>query len=122
MINMNIKTPFLVGHVLLKSSLSLEEVGKILSDKIFGGLEFGGKDLEIHDEIPAIFIQSPVIGLKIILDGYSGFGDDQSFNLSISPWISIEHVEREDVRLDNYLFQLLQVELKGVEDIEIFEN
>ena len=62
------------------------------------------------------------VGLKIILDGYSGFGDDQSFNLSISPWISIEHVEREDVRLDNYLFHLLQVELKDVEDIEVFEN
>ncbi|MEP6750032.1 MAG: hypothetical protein ABJB86_19995 [Bacteroidota bacterium] len=119
---MNSKVPFIVGYVSLKSVLTLEEVGKIISDRLFGSLEFGGKDLEIHEEIPAIFIQSPILGLKIVLDGYAGFDKNSGFNLSIAPCVDIIGVKYNDIRIDIYLFHLLKTALKDVPEIEVFEN
>ena len=110
---MSEKVPFIVGYASLKSSLTIEEVGEILSNKVFGGLKFGGKELEIYEEVPAIFIQEPIMGLKIVLDGYSGFDEDSGFNLSVGPWLILEGFLREDVRIDNYLQQLLKALLIG---------
>jgi hypothetical protein len=61
---MKLKLPWFVGYAGMQSNLSLEEVGKILSDRVFGGLEFSGRDLEIHEEVPAIFIQEPIMGQR----------------------------------------------------------
>lgn len=109
---------FFVGYVALRSALTLEEVGDVLSQRIFVGLKFGGKDLEIHEEIPAIFIQESIMGLKVVLDGYSGTDEGRWFTLSGSPNGSIEY-DKVQTRLDNYLYQLLKKELAEVKEIEV---
>jgi hypothetical protein len=122
---MKSKLPFFVGYASLQSNMTLEEVGLILSEKIFAGLKFSGKELEIHEEVPAIFIQEPVMGLKIILDGFSGLEQDKYFTLSIGPWISFNEAESITIRLDNYLRELLKVSLKDVNDVVVmvdYEN
>jgi len=111
--------PFFVGYVSLQSNLALEEVGEMLSEKIFAGLKFSGKELEIHEEIPAIFIQQPIMGLKVILDGFSGLEEDKHFTLSIMPWITLDAEQENSIRLDNYLIELFKVSLKEYSDIVI---
>lgn len=113
------KIPFLVGHVTLQSNLSLEEVGQILSEKIFGGLQFGGKELAIHEEVPAIFIDQQFMGLQVVLDGYSGLDNDSSFELSIHQVKAFEGLRNEAVNLDDYLTALLNQRLDGKEGIYI---
>lgn len=118
---MNKSVPFFVGYASLQSSLSLEEVGEILSREVFGGLSFGGKELDIHEEIPAVFIQNSFMGLKVVLDGYSGFGQDEYFTLSVGSSISFKNVESETVSLDDYLFNLLKIALKDVEALMVID-
>jgi hypothetical protein len=113
--------PFIVGYATLQSDLSIEEVGLLLSSKIFGGLEFSGKHLEIHEEIPAIFINTLLLGLRIVLDGYSGFGPDQNFTLPISPWITFAGKKYEEVRLDGYLTELLRNQLADNKEIIVLD-
>ncbi len=114
--------PFIVGYVSFKSELSLEKVGTILSQKLFGGLEFGGKELEIHEEVPAIFLDEPILGLKVVLDGYSGFEGENHFTLSISPWIPLPDIERMEVRIDDYLVEILKSQLDGTDSIKVLED
>jgi len=111
----------IVGDVSLKSNLTLEEVGEILSRKVFGGLPFEGREKHIHEEIPAIYIASPIIGLRIVLDGYSGFDEDAGFTVEIMPWIRAKDAPSETVNLDGYLAQILKIQLEGVKDIIVLE-
>src|SRR5436190_22655901 len=113
---------FIVGYATLKSELTLEEVAGILSDNLFGGLEFGGKELEIHEEVPAVFLNQPILGLKVVLDGYSGFEEENHFTLSIGPWIPLPGIERTEVRIDYYLIELLKNQLKDFDSIKIVEE
>jgi hypothetical protein len=119
---MTIKVPYIVGYASFKSNLPIEEVGEILSDKIFGGLQFGGKELNICEEVPAIFIQSPIMGLQIVLQGYSGLLGNNHFDLSIIPLIELSGIEFEQVKIDIYLIELLRTSLEGIEDIVILEE
>ncbi len=112
----------MVGYVLLKSSLPLEEVGQILSDRILGGLKFGGKDLSIHEEIPAIFIQSSILGLEIVLDGNSGYEEDCGYSLSITPYADALNGNYKEIRIDSYLFHHLKHKLADIHDVKVYEN
>lgn len=106
------KFPYLIGTVSFQSNLSLEQVGELLSLRVFGGLKFTGKESAIYDEVPAIFIKGHVIGFKVILSGYSGFSEDQGFCLSVFPELYIDGVEHQDIKIDEYLKQLLKVLFK----------
>jgi hypothetical protein len=113
---MNLKIPWFVGYASMQSALSLEEVGELLSEKVFGGLKFSGRELEIHEEVPAIFIQEPIMGLKVVLEGYSGFDENVHFHLSVAPWITFDEFDEETIRLDHYLVELLKISLKELKD------
>lgn len=113
---MNLKLPWFVGYAAIQSNLSLEEVGQLLTEKVFAGLEFSGKELEIHEEVPAIFIQQPLMGLKVILEGYSGFEKNTQFGLSVAPWITFDEFDSDTIRLDHYLIELLKISLNDVKD------
>ena len=65
------KETILLGtSVGIKCNLELIELGELLSEKVFAGIKFGGLNEHIHEEIPAIYIDEPVLGFQIILDGY----------------------------------------------------
>jgi hypothetical protein len=106
--------PLLWGTCSLKSSLSLEELADKISSKLFCGLKFSGKEFCIHEEIPAIFIENPFMGLRVILDGYSGLGEEEGFCLYVEPYedfstnlISRENIKEYRVLLDDYLYSWL---------------
>lgn len=115
------RVPFLIGYVKLKSDLDIEKVGQILSERIFGGLQFEGKEKKIYDEVPAIYIKSNILGFRVILSGYSGLDEDKWFSLEIRSEVRIKGVKREEFKLDNYLYYLLKNKLGDVKDIIIEE-
>ncbi|GEB30575.1 MULTISPECIES: hypothetical protein [Brevibacillus] len=115
------KLPYLVGDVTIKSNLEIEEVGNVISKEILGGLKFGGKEKRIYDEVPALFISSPLLGLSVVLQGYKGFGETEGYVLSILPNDNICDVEREEFKLDYYLTMLLKSVLKNHDEIEVLD-
>jgi len=113
--------PFFVGFVSLKSNLEIEEVGDIISRKVFGGLKFGGKELEIYEEVPAIFISSSVLGLRAVLQGYKGFGEGEGYVLTISSNDNMRYEKREEFKLDYYLVTLLRSVLEDHNEITVLD-
>lgn len=107
--------------------LSLEEVAVILCQKIFAGAEFGGKEKAIRDEVPAVFIDRPFMGLRVILMGYSGLEEDKGFTVSIEPsagfgtYLYLKKIEEIRVDMDDYLYHLFAEALQGNSDIQVLK-
>ena len=113
--------PYITGLVRIKSNLTLEEVGAILSRELFGDLKFGGRDKSIHEEIPAIFIEPTILGSQIILDGYNEEDEDQTFLLSILPLRSSD-LKSEKFRVNEYLTSLVKYLLRERSDLTVLEE
>jgi len=115
------KIPYFSGSVVLLSNLSIEEVGNILSDRLFGGLPFGGKEQCLYEEVPAIFIEPFILGFNIILSGYGGFGEDEGYVLETrqDKKFSIDYVQSSHYRLDGYLYLLVKDALKDISEIVV---
>ncbi len=116
---MNPKEPFITGTANIKSNLTIEQIGEILSDKIFSGIPFEGKDLNIYDEVPAIFIKNDFLGFNIILQGYPLSESENGYWLEIIQNFKIAKAEYSEVSIDNYLKALLVEKLKGIEHIDL---
>jgi hypothetical protein len=121
------KIPEFLGYISLRSNLPLEALGELLSEKVFAGAKFGGKERAIHEEIPAIFIQNPFMGMLIVLDGYSGLGDDKWFTIHFQTWgdfgryLRTNQIEENRVKLDWYLYYLFKEGLQNHPEIVIIE-
>lgn len=113
--------PFLVGYAMMKSNLKIEEVGEILSNRLFGDLKFEGKEKNIYDEVPAMYVESDIIGLRFILSGYSGMGESERFILEISPIHIFKDIDQKEYRLDRYLTLLLKDVLVDVQEIQVMD-
>lgn len=74
--------PYLVCSLVFLSEKSLEEVAAIISAKLIGGIPFVGRDEHIYDEIPAVYAEHDVLGLRLILQG---FGGEEGYQLEIKP-------------------------------------
>lgn len=116
------KLPFIVGSVSLKSNLIIEEVGEIISDKLFGGLKFGGREMSVYEEVPAIYISSHVLGLRVILSGYSGHGEEDGYALEVSPGITANGFEWKEYNIGLYLTQLCKEVLADTAEISVLES
>jgi hypothetical protein len=49
--------------------LPLREVAKLLSEELFAGVRFTGKDEGIWDEVTAIRLERDFLGLRVVLGG-----------------------------------------------------
>src|SRR5438876_5199785 len=58
----------------LWSDKSLEEVAEIVSNRLFGGVRFIGKGEYIRDEVPAIYSERDILGMRVVLTGGPGQG------------------------------------------------
>ncbi len=115
MMNTN-SIPSIWGSLNFDTSLSLENLGSVISDAMFSGLPFGGRDKNIYDEIPAIFIERELLGLKIVLSG----NEDNGYRLEIQSYFRPKGVTNESVYLDGYLFEFFKSYLEfSSEDIGI---
>jgi len=108
------------GTVDFVCSLSLEECGKLLSERLLGGIPFVGGGLDsIFDEIPAIYTKPDILGLRFIV---AGFGGSRGFAFGILPGQTSPATSPEEpatvVDLSSYLKGLLLSfpEFEGVTD------
>lgn len=118
----------MLGTGIMKTNLSLEELAKIISDQLFGGKRFGGKERSIWEEVPAVFINEPILGLLVILG--EGRSDEESRNcfvLKINTWGDLDRysyhnkIPEKRIRLDGYLYHLLKFGLRRFPEVEIVE-
>jgi len=109
-----LKLPFFECDLLIISDMSIEEVGELISKKLFGGLPFGGKENYIYDEIPAIYIKDKILGFKIILNGFPGKNGGYILHL-VSKFESMEDMEFEEIDLEKYI----ACALGDIEELEI---
>ncbi|GMQ64600.1 hypothetical protein [Vallitalea maricola] len=106
--------PFIKGTTTFQSSLSIVEVGAIISQKVFGGLVLKGLEKRIYDEVPIIFINSEILGLRVVLSGYSGYSEGNHFVLQISPhgfskkFGKFVKNDIQEIKLNEYLKQLME--------------
>lgn len=119
----NNTVPDIWGYGIVKSDLSLEEVAAIISEKLFGGLPFGGKDRHIYEEVPAVLIGTPIMGMRIVLAA----GTPGHYVLEIQPHgLFRRHLTKNEVpgiriRFDAYLYHLLKQGLKDIPGIQVPE-
>ncbi|NPC91687.1 hypothetical protein HOO54_05400 [Bacillus sp. WMMC1349] len=74
------KFPYFKCLLPIKSNKDIHEVAKIISDKLFGGLPFGGLDDYIYEEVPAVYINPPILGLEAVIQG---FGGEKGYTLEV---------------------------------------
>lgn len=73
------KTIFRKAFLSIKSELDILSLGKVIGERMAGGLTFGGLEEYIRDEIPAVYINN-LLGCRLILSGFPG---DQGYNLEL---------------------------------------
>lgn len=59
----------LTCDVRITSKLTLQQIGAILSERVFGGIPMGGLTEYIRDEVPAIYTTNRYLGTRFILLG-----------------------------------------------------
>lgn len=96
--------PSIWGSLIFNTSLSLDELGGIVSEVMFCGLPFVGLDKNIYDEVPAVFIEGQPLGLKIILSGAKDYG----YTLEVQSYFRDKEVKNERVYVDGYLFEFFK--------------
>jgi len=106
--------PFLRCGLRIVSDMSIEEVGELISRKLFGGLSFGGKEDYICEEIPAIYIKKQLLGIRIILNGFPGKNGGYILDL-VSDFEYPKNTKYEEVDLKKYI----AVALGDIEGLEI---
>jgi hypothetical protein len=73
------KSVFRKAFLFIKSELDIETLGKLISEKLAGGLPFGGLEEYIRDEVPAVYINN-ILGCRLILLGFPG---ELGYNLEL---------------------------------------
>ena len=101
----------------IRSPLELEEVGRIVSDRVLGGLPLEGREDYIRDEVPAIYNRIPILGMELILQGGP---DDEGYNLSGDPVDLVNELSLAEFNsclrdISGFVARLLQ----GAEGIEV---
>lgn len=74
------KTVYRKAYLVIKSELDIESLGRLISEKLVGGLPFGGLEKYIRDEIPAVYIND-ILGCRLILLGFPG---ELGYNLELA--------------------------------------
>lgn len=114
----------ITGNVHFKSNLSIMNVGKLVSEKLFGGLEFSGLENNYFEEVPGVLINNGVLGLQISIQetGNDG-GTSKKYVLSISPmhWAGNDYTIVWG-KLDNYLKSIFKNAFKDDNVIQLIEQ
>jgi hypothetical protein len=99
------------GRVTFSSPLEIEEVGKLIGEKMFAGLVFEGLDMNIHDEVPTVLIIKSVMGIRFwISQDYDTDPNIRFYTLGCTQTYEIDssHNPYTPVLLDVYLRALMK--------------
>jgi hypothetical protein len=111
------------GWVTLKTTLDLNDLGKILSKTIFSNIPFVGEEENIHEHIPAVYLEKEWLGLRVELGGFSGFLDDDGYSIIVKTSYNLKiNSEGNWLYINSYLFGLFMELLKDYPEIQIIEN
>lgn len=122
------KEPHLITHITgnihFESNLSIIEVGKVVGEKLFGGLEFSGLEKNYFEEIPGILINNGVLGLQVsIQETGINNGVSKKYVLSISPMYKVDN-EYTIVwgKLDYFLNSIFKYAFRHNDAIQLIEQ
>jgi hypothetical protein len=98
------KYPFLVAN--FRSPLDLDAVCALLSARLFANAAFHPSNA--REEVPCRALQGGVLGMRVLIYGYGGADGYQLWIDPIfPPDFPIAILDRDSVRLDEYLFHVL---------------
>jgi hypothetical protein len=105
-------------RVQLNSSLNLEELGEIISNRALGGIQFIGRDEHIRDEAPAIYTKSNVLGARFILMQEPDV--DHIFHLECDSQELVKSLTVQDIRSARFdISVLVKFLLEGDKRIQV---
>ncbi|MGE7753386.1 hypothetical protein [Lysinibacillus fusiformis] len=109
------KYPYFICFVPILSEEDISGVSKIISNKLVGGLPFGGLEDYIYEEVPAVYIKESILGFELVIQGYGG---EEGYILEIRSYIrnsELHDAKEITVDITNYIASLLE----GTEKIKI---
>lgn len=109
------KYPYFICFVPILSEEDIIGVSKIISNKLVGGIPFGGLEDYIYEEVPAVYIKESILGFELVIQGYGG---KEGYTLEVRSNLrnSELHDDKEiTVDISNYIASLLE----GTEKIKI---
>ncbi len=111
---------FLIGSVRIKTELDIITLGNIISKEMLCGIQLGGLERKIYNEIPAIYIQTgSLLGLDVTLQGWWELSEKDIYILEISTLHTVDNESRNAALLNNYLKSYCKQNLKDYLEIEI---
>ena len=105
-----VKVPYFFTDLSFYSDKDIHEAAKMISNQLFGGLPFGGLKDYIYEEVPAIYIDDPILGFDVITQGYGG---EKLYFLDIN-----NHPNIQSAIIDSYKAEIHSGELE-IENIDI---
>jgi hypothetical protein len=111
------QTPFLSGQTRMRSDLEIEELGRIISKEILGGIKMGGLEDKICEEIPAIYVEPTILGFFVKLQGTKGLEEDKCYSFEIEQITRWVKSESYLLPLDKYLLSVFEERLKNYPEI-----
>lgn len=97
--------------------MELEELGRIVSDRVLGGIPLEGRSDHIRDEIPAIYTKRAVLGMRFVL---LGAPDDEGFYLEGESRTAIKRMSPDEIRKSLFDISSIVAELlNGVNEIKV---
>jgi hypothetical protein len=95
---------FPYAQVRIYADESIEQVAYALSEKLFGGVAFGGGDIGLFEEVPSLRLQGHFLGLFVALHGSNG-----EYVLLICPAPkSIRGLKGTDAVISDYVAELVR--------------
>ncbi|MCY7836120.1 hypothetical protein MOB49_03180 [Bacillus haynesii] len=102
------KYPYFKCLIPITSNKDIDDLARIISVKLFGGIPFGGMEEQIYEEVPAVFIENPILGFQVVIQG---FGGEKGYTLEVRshPEI-IEPDDADEIEVDitGYVSTLLE--------------
>ena len=108
----------LICDIKILSDKGLEDVAALVSERILGGVRFMGRDKHICDEVPAVYTERPVLGLRIVLQGYGGkqpYFMEMRDCQPLDPTLSPDLIRRSVVDISTHVARLLH----GIDDLRV---
>ncbi|MEB7453629.1 hypothetical protein [Lysinibacillus sphaericus] len=109
------KYPYFYCSLPVISEKNIVDLAKVISSKIAGNIPFEGLENYIYEEVPAIYINSNILGFEVILKGYGG---EKGYYLEVNSHPSNnepEDIDEIDIDITKYIASLIE----GTPDIKI---
>ncbi|WP_107942547.1 hypothetical protein [Metasolibacillus fluoroglycofenilyticus] len=102
------KYPYFSCSLPINSEENIVGVAKIISSKIAGNIPFEGLEDYIYEEVPAIYINSNILGFEVVIKGYGG---EKGYYLEVNSHPSNnepDDADEIDIDITRYIASLLE--------------